>query len=130
MSTQLTLDLTLKHQREQRQILQDESWLDASDIARGIGFTMPVLISSNLHDALQAGQSEVHSGYNQRLYDALWMAHFKLFLNNKQGSTFSFTLPRKGWKTEEISDISLRVRVITMQQAVLIGLLQDFSEAL
>jgi len=130
MYTQLTFDLSPKVQREQRPIIQNESWLDVSDIARGVGFTTTVQVSSNLNDALQAGQNEVHSGYDQRLYDALWMAHFKLFLDNKQGSTFSFTFPRKGWKTEEISDISLRVRVITRQQVVLIGLLQDFSEAL
>jgi hypothetical protein len=116
-----------QHQREQRPIIQNEVWLDVSDIARGVGFTTAVQISNNLNDALQSGPNEVDGDYDQRLYDALWVAYFKLFLDNKQSATFSFTFPRKIWKTEEVPDISLRVRVITRQQLVLVGLLQDFS---
>jgi hypothetical protein len=129
MSTQLTLDLTLKHQREQRQIIQDESWLDASDIARGIGFTMPVLISDNLNEALQHSQNEIDDNYDQRLCDCLWCAQFQLSLDQSQSTTFHFAFPRPGWKTEEVAEISLPVRAVVEKQVVLVGLWPDFSAA-
>lgn len=64
--------------------------------------------------------------YDQRLYDALWRAHFKLSLDQSQSATFNFTFPRKDWKTKEISEVSLRVRVEAQKQVVLLSLLQDF----
>jgi hypothetical protein len=128
MSTQLTPDFTPKPQREQRPIIQNESWLDVSAIARGVDFTTTVQISINLNDALQPLQNEIEGDYDQRLYDALWTAHFKLSLDQSQSATFNFTFPRKDWKTEEVSEVSLRVRVEAQKQVVLLGLMEDFRD--
>ncbi len=126
MAMQFTLDSTPEPPREKRPIIQYEAWLDVSDIARGVGFIAPVLVSVSLNDALQPLQNEIEGDYDQRLYDCLWLAHFQLSLDQSQSVDFNFTFSRKGWKTEEISEVSLRVRVETQKQVVLLGLLQDF----
>ena len=126
MSTQLTLDFTPRPQREQQPIIENEAWLDVSDIARGVGFTTTVQVSISLNDALQPLQNEIEGDYDQRLYDALWAAHFKLSLDQSQSATFNFTFPRKDRKTEEVSEVSLRLRVEAQKQVVLLGLLEDF----
>jgi len=128
MSMQLTPDFTSEPQREQKPIIQNESWLDVSDIARGVGFTTTVQISIGLNDALQPIPNEIEGDYDQRLYDALWTAHFKLSLDQSQSATFNFTFPRKDWRTEKVSEISLRVRVETQKQAVLLSLMEDFRD--
>jgi len=128
MSMQLTPDFTSEPQREQKPIIQNESWLDVSDIARGVGFTTTVQISIGLNDALQPLPNEIEGDYDQRLYDALWTAHFKLSLDQSQSATFNFTFPRKDWRTEKVSQISLRVRVETQKQAVLLSLMEDFRD--
>lgn len=126
MSMQLTPDFTPEPQREQKPMIQNESCLDVSDIARGVGFTTTVQISISLNDALQPLENEIEGDYDQRLYDALWAAHFKLSLDQSPSATFNFTFPRKDWKTEEVSEVSLRVRVEVQKQVVLLGLLEDF----
>jgi hypothetical protein len=126
MSMQSTLDLTPRPQREQTPIIKNEAWLDVSDIARGVGFTTAVYISINLNDALQPLQNETDGDYDQRLYDCLWLAHFKLSLDQSQSATFNFTFPRKDRKTEEVSEVSLRLRVEAQKQVVLLGLLENF----
>ena len=122
---QLTLDSTPKPQREHEPIIQNETWLDVSDIARDVGFTTAVQVSISLNDAFQLLQNEIDGDYDQRLYDCLWLAHFKLSLDQSQSVTFSFTFPRKDGKTEEVPEVSLRVRVETQKQVVLLGLLQE-----
>ena len=129
MSMQLTFDFTPRHQREQRPILQNEDWLDVSNIARGVGFTTAVRVGISLHEALRPLQNETDGDYDQRLYDALWMAHFKLSLDCSQFATFNLFFPRKDGKTGEDSEISLRVRAVKQEQVTLVGLLQDFSGA-
>ncbi len=115
MTTSLLLDIP-----------RNETWLDVSDIARGVGFTTAVQVSVTLNDALQPLQNEMDDNYDQRLYDCLWLAHFKLSLDRSQSVTFNFTFPRQDRKSGEISEISLRVRVEAQKQVVLLGLLQDF----
>ena len=44
---QLTLDFTPEPQREQKLIIQNEAWLDVSDIARGVGFTTAVQVNTS-----------------------------------------------------------------------------------
>lgn len=95
-------------------IPRNETWLDVSGIARGVGFTTAVQVSVTLNDALQPLQNEMDEmdeDHDQRLYDCLWRAHFKLSLDRSQAVTFNFTFPRKDWKTGEVSESSLRVRV-------------------
>jgi hypothetical protein len=126
MSMQLTFDFTPRPQPEQKPIIQNEAWLDVSDIARGVGFRAAVQVSITLNDALQSLQHEIDSDYDQRLYDALCQAHFQLSLDQSQSATFNFTFPRKDWKTEQISEVSLRLTVEAQKQIVLLGLLEDF----
>jgi len=129
MPMQMTLNFTSGPQQEQRPIIQNETWLDVSDIAHGVGFTATVKVGISLNNALQPVQNEIDGDYDQRLYDALWVAHFKLSLDQSQSATFNFTFPRKDRKTKEVSDVSLRVRVETQKEVVLLGLLQAFQEA-
>ena len=126
MAMQLTIDFTSAAQREQKPIIQNEAWLDVSGIARGVGFTSAVQISSNLNDALQPRQNELGGDYDQRLYDALCVAHFQLSLDQSQSVTFNFIFQRKDWKTEDPPEVSLRVMVEAQKQIVLLGFLEDF----
>jgi hypothetical protein len=119
-------DFTPRPQREQKPTSKNEACIDVSDIGRGVGFTTAVQISISLNDALQPLQNEIEGDYDQRLYDALWAAHFKLSLDQSPSATFNFTFPRKDWKTEEVSEANLRLRVEAQKQVVLLGLLEDF----
>jgi hypothetical protein len=126
MSVQLTSDFTTRHQRKQRPIIRNEAWLDASDIARGVGLTTTIRVGINLNEALQPLQNEIDGDYDQRLYDALWMAHLNLSLDQSQSATFHFTFPRKDGKTEKVSEIRLRLIVEAQKQVVWLGLMEDF----
>ena len=126
MSMQLIFDFTPRQQREERPSIQNEAWLDVSDIARGIGFTTVVQVSNTLNDALQPGQNETDGDYDQRLYDALWVVHFKLSLDQSQSGTFNFVCTRKHCTTGDALEVSLRLRVEAQKQVVLLGLLKDF----
>jgi hypothetical protein len=126
MSMQLTLDFTPKPPLPRARLVHYQTWLDVSQVAHGVGFTTTVEVSVALQDALQPISSEEDGDYDQRLYDALWLARFELALAQSQSATFTFAFPRKHWKTEEITEVSLRLRVETQPQSVLIGLLPDF----
>ena len=63
MAIQLAFDFAPRHQREQRPILQNEDWLDVSDIARGVGFATAVQVGISLHEALQPLQNEIEGDY-------------------------------------------------------------------
>ena len=71
-------------------------------------------------------QNETQGDYDQRLYDALWAAHFKLSLDQSQSATFNFAFPRKAGKTAKVSEISFRLRVEAQKQVVILGMLEDF----
>ena len=126
MPMQLTLDFTPKPRLLQTPLIPNATWFDESEVARGVGFSNQVKVSLALRDALEPIQSEEDGDYDQRLYDALWLAHFELSLAQSQSATFAFTFPRKHWKTEEITEASLRLRVETQPQSVLVGLPADF----
>jgi hypothetical protein len=126
MSMQLTLDFTPKPCPPLLPPFHNPTWLDVSQVARGVGFTTTVEVSVALQDELQPISSEEDGDYEQRLYDALWLAHFQLSLDQSRSATFAFTFPRKHWKTEEITEASLRLRVETQPQSVFVGLLPDF----
>ena len=113
-------------QREQKLTMENGAWLDVSDIARGLGFTTAVQISVALNDALQPLQNETDGDYDQRLYDFLWRAHFQLSRDQSQSATFNFTFPRKDRRTDVVAEVSLRARLEVKNQAVLLGLLEDF----
>jgi hypothetical protein len=122
----INLPLESTRGREQKPIIPPELWLDVSDIARGVGFTATVQISINLNDVLQPLQNQIDGDYDQRLYDCLWLAHFQLSLDQSQSATFNFSFTRIGCKTEEASEISLRLRVEAQKQVVRLSLLRVF----
>ncbi|HPO87265.1 MAG TPA: hypothetical protein PLN86_15595 [Candidatus Hydrogenedentes bacterium] len=104
-------------------------WLDVTQIGHGVGFTTNAEMSVGLYDALTPISTEEDGDYDQRLYDALWLARFELALNHKQSANFTFAFPRKHWRTEEITDIPLRLRCEVHDHTTRLGLLADFQEA-
>lgn len=88
-----------------------------------------VEVSIALHDALTPLSTEEDGDYDQRLYDALWLARFELALDHRQPTNFTFAFPRKRWRTEEISDIPLRLRCEMHGDTIRLSLLADFQEA-
>ncbi len=104
----------------------DVRWLDVSGIAAGVGFAGKVLLSVALSDALEPITTESDGDYDQRLYDALWLAHFRLRLDDVEAVTFNFTFQRTHWMSVERVDASLRLRAEGREEATFIGLLEDF----
>ena len=126
MLTQLPLDFSTRLPPPPLPIIAYPTWMDVSDIAAGVGFSEPVSISMALSDALEATQLEVVNEYDQRLYDALWLAHFELSLNDGRSVNFTFTFSRAHWKTGELAETSLRLRVEQQHQGIHLGLQEDF----
>lgn len=106
--------------------MENEVWLEVSDIARGVGFQTAVQIGVALNDALQPLQNEIDGDYDQRLYDVLWQAHLRLSLDHGKSVTFNFFFARKNCKMEDISAVSLQVRVDALKQVVLLSSPRDF----
>lgn len=104
----------------------DVRWLEVSAIAAGVGFAGKVLLSIALSDALEPITTESGGDYDQRLYDALWLAHFRLRLDQLEAVTINFTFQRTHWMSSERIDASLRLRAETRGEALFIGLLEDF----
>ena len=101
-------------------------WLDVTGIAAGIGFITKVVVSIGLSDALQPIANETDGDYDQRIYDALWHAHFQLSLDHCQSATYNFLFTRKHWRTEEIIDASLHLHIEVSNDQAYLGLLEDF----
>jgi hypothetical protein len=126
MSTQLRLDLTPRPSIDTRPNFDLRNWLDVSAIAVGVGFDQPVFVSLALSDVFEAGQSEADSKYDQRLYDALWYAHFEWSLNDGRSAHIAFTFPYKLRKAEIARETSLRLHIERRCQGMFLGLLKDF----
>lgn len=126
MSTQLCLNLTPRTPVNTEPAFDHRNWLDVSAIAVGVGFDQPVFVSVALSDAFKAGQSEVDGKYDQRLYDALWYAHFKWSLNDGRSAHLAFTFPNKLQKAEIAHETSLRLHVERRSQGMFLGLLEDY----
>ena len=126
MSNQLPLNFSDRSPPASKSAIENPAWIDVSDIAAGVGFSEPVSISLALSDALEAKRLEDKSDYDQRLYDALWLAHFELSLNDGRPANFTFTFSRVHWKTGELSETGLRLRVEKGSQGIRLGLKADF----
>lgn len=126
MQMQLTLDFTSTPPPKQKSIIKNPTWMDVRDIARGVGFTIAVEVSVALSDALEPLQAEDDEDYDQRLYDALWLAHHYLSLDQRPSFTFSFDFLRKDRHSANAKEASLRLRVEVQKQVVLLGLSHDF----
>ena len=126
MQMQLTLDFTSRPPK-QKLIIKNTTWMNVSDIARGIGFIIPVEVSIALSETLMSLQTEDDEDYDQRLYDALWLAHHYLSLDLQRLSiSFTFDFLRENKHTGKFIEVSLRLRAETQKQVVLLGLMQDF----
>lgn len=126
MPMQLALDFTTKSPLEKRPIIQNATWLDVTELARGVGFTATVQLSIALNDALKLLQNETDGDYDQRLYDALWQAHFQLSLDHLPSATFNFSFTRKHGKTEELQEVGLHLHTEIKEDTIYLGRLEDF----
>jgi hypothetical protein len=125
MQMQLALDFTSRPPK-QKPSIKNTTWMNVSDIARGIDFLIPVEVSIALSDALAPLQTEGDEDFDQRLYDALWLAHHYLSLDLRQSFTFTFDFLRQDCHTGKFTEASLRLRVEVREKVVLLGLLHDF----
>ena len=122
MAIQLAFDFSSKPSLDNQAIAMKDQWLDVSDIASGVGFMEAVRVSISLHDALEYQRDD----YDQLLYDALWLAHFKLSLDARTSATFNFITEGKGSGSGIATSIHLRLRVQSSEQTVCLGLLENF----
>ncbi|MFZ5903195.1 MAG: hypothetical protein ACOYZ8_06570 [Chloroflexota bacterium] len=125
MPIQLTLGFTPKPCALPA-LRHDPDWLDVSGVARGVGFIFAVEISPALCDALEPISTEQDGDYDQRLFDALWLARFQLSLDQRESANFTFTFPRRHWRTGEITEVSLRLRCEAKDKTAFLGLVEDF----
>lgn len=123
---QLTMSLAPPPITKNKSNITDNRWIDVTDISPGTGFTTKAAVSSTLSDALEPITTEEDGDYDQRLWDALWLAQFQLSLDHNQSTTFHFTFLRKHWRTEEMSEVSLRLHIEVQKDVAHLGLLEDF----
>jgi len=125
MLMQLTFDLTTRLPKA-KLIFKIPTWMDVSDVARGVGFAAKVEVSTALNDALAPLQTEEEEDYDQRLYDALWLAHHYQSLDPRSSFTFTFDFLRDDKLAGKYVETSLRLRVEERNRVLLLGLSQDF----
>jgi hypothetical protein len=107
MQMQLNLHLISHRQRPP----EPKPWLDVSEVARGIGFNRSVEISLAFHDAIASRRVEEDEAYDQRLYDALWLAHHSLSLDQRPAFSFPFDFLREDKCSATHTEVSLRLNV-------------------
>ena len=123
---QLTLNLTFAPVPSAKSIFKNSTWLDAGWATACLGFTKKVEISQSLSDALQLLQTEDEDDHDQHLYDALWMAHHYLVLDQRSSFSFTFDFLHDDKYSGGLTEASLRLHVEEKEQLILLGLLQDF----
>ncbi len=119
---QLTLNLPFAP-AQTRKRLQPATWLDAGWATAPLGFTKKVEISQAFCDALWHGDEDEH---DQLLYDALWLAHHHLVLDQRPALSFTFDFLVDDKVKGRHIEHSLRLHVEARDQIILLGLLQDF----
>ena len=119
---QLTLNLTFTP-AQPLNLIQPTTWLFAGWATACIGFTKKVEISQSLSDALQHGDEDDH---DQQLYDALWLAHHHLVINQRPSQSFTFDYLHNDKVKGCYVEHSLRLHVEEGDYLILLGLLQDF----
>ena len=123
---QLTLNLKSIPAPPVKPFIPNNLWIDVSPEAHFIGFSQKVEISQSLSDALQLLQTEDEDAYNQRLYDAIWLAHHYWCLNQRPSFSFTFDFLHGNLTTGTITQSSVRLHVEMHEGTALMGLLQDF----
>jgi hypothetical protein len=119
---QLTLNLTFTHAPPIQRIFTSSTWLNAGWATACLGFTKKVEISQTLSDALGDEEDQ-----DQQLYDALWLAHHHLFLDQRPSFSFSFDFLQEDRINGRLIERSLRLYLEEREQVILLGLLQDFQ---
>ena len=123
---QLTLNLTFAPAPSIKTIFKNTTWLDAGWASACLGFTKKVEISQSLNDALMPIHADDEDDHEQQLYDALWMAHHYLVLDQRPSFSFTFDFLRDDKINGHFVEQSLRLHVEEKEQLILLGLLQDF----
>ena len=123
---QMTLNLIFTSIPPAKSILRNTTWLDAGWATACLGFTKKVEISQTLSDALHPLHAEDEDEHDQQLYDALWMAHHRLVLDQRPSISFTFDFLRDDKILGKFTETSLRLHVEEKEHLILLGLLQDF----
>lgn len=123
---QLTLNLTFAVAPAVKSIFKITTWLDAGWATAYLGFTKKVEISQSLNDALMPIHAGDEDDHDQQLYDALWLAHHHLVLDQRPSFSFTFDFLRDDKIRGRFIETSLRLHVEEKEQLVLLGLIQDF----
>jgi hypothetical protein len=123
---QLTLNLTFTPASPAKTIFKNTVWLNAGWATACIGFTKKVEISQAMSDALKPLHADDEADHDQQLYDALWLAHHYLVLDQRPSFSFTFDFLRDDKISGRLTETSLRLHVEEKEQLVLLGLLQDF----
>jgi hypothetical protein len=123
---QLILNLAAEPALPRKPVVENATWLNVSNLARGVGFTGAVQISVALQDEFEPLQNETEGGYDQHLYDVLWLAHHYWRLDQRPSYSFTFDFIREDPTTGMIIESSLRLHIEMHEGTARIGLLQDF----
>ena len=123
---QLTLNLTFAVAPAVKSIFKNTIWLNAGWATACLGFTKKVEISQLLSDALMPIHADDEDDHDQQLYDALWMAHHHLALDQHPSFSFTFDFLREDKISGRFIATSLRLHVEEKEQLILLGLIQDF----
>lgn len=123
---QLTLNFTFTPAPPIKRILQNNTWLNAGWASACLGFTKKVEISQSLSDALNPLHADDEDDHDQQLYDALWLAHHYLVLDQRPSFSFTFDFMHDDKISGRFIETSLRLHVEEKEQVILLGLLQDF----
>ena len=119
---QLTLNLTFAVAPAVKSIFKNTTWLNAGWATACLGFTKKVEISQLLSDA----HADDEDDHDQQLYDALWLAHHHLVLDQRPSFSFTFDFLRDDKISGRFIETSLRLHVEEKEQLILLGLIQDF----
>lgn len=123
---QLTLNLIFTPVPPVKSTFKNTTWLDAGWATACLGFTKKVEISQSLSDALKPHHADDENDHDQQLYDALWLTHHYLMLDQQPSFSFTFDFLRDDKLSGRLIETSLRLHVEEKEQLVLLGLIQDF----
>jgi hypothetical protein len=126
---QLTMSLDVFPIQQPAHIIENNLWINVTGDARMVGFTQKVEISQHINDALQPGHFEDEDAYEQRLYDALWLAHHYLCLDQRSSFSFTFHFLQDDLIAGRFTEHSIRLRLENQSDMAMLGLLNDFKPA-
>jgi len=123
---QLTLNLIFAPAPHVKTIFKNTTWMNAGWATACLGFTKKVEISQSLSDALMPIHADDEDDHDQQLYDALWLAHHHLALDQSPSFSFTFDFLHDDKASGRFIETSLRLHVEEKEQLILLGLIQDF----